>query len=534
MVEFDFDSKTFKHYPTSQKFPKRHDYNTIRSAIPINDSLAFINASRIGNGFFNTNTQQYHWLSTDEEMIQTWATHLYLDSDGFIWSVQTGKIFRSIAPLDKTPKTAKSILDVSGIFVGNQLERIPSLSGYDSISLNEYQKNIRIEFTVTKPHVYDSIQYECKLGSQSWKPIMDNYLDLELSIGDNPIHLRAKSGKGEIIAENQFGIAVVVPFYKTSWFLILVGISLILLTYFLVNYANKKALVKKLEELDSMKSRFFSNISHEFRTPLTIMATPLQRRLNQPDVAPKDKKEFELILKSNQRLTHLVDQLLELSKLESGKAKLRVSEVNINTFLNALIEPYQYQAENKGLHFNFRSTISKNTVWCDAEALSKIVTNLLSNALKYTPEEGEIQFVVEQAKDMLQLRVENTGVMLSQEERGQVFNRFYQTHDHNNGVGIGLALVKELVELHRGSIRIDDYYTKGTAFEIDLPVAKGEFKTSELVAHTTLLTPNGSFDENTPEFEILEETEKPLALLVEDNADLRAVLTESLKTDFEI
>ncbi|MEO1487291.1 MAG: response regulator [Bacteroidota bacterium] len=124
--------------------------------------------------------------------------------------------------------------------------------------------------------------------------------------------------------------------------------------------------------------------------------------------------------------------------------------------------------------------------------------------------------------------------MLSQEERGQVFNRFYQTHDHNNGVGIGLALVKELVELHRGSIRIDDYYTKGTAFEIDLPVAKGEFKTSELVAHTTLLTPNGSFDENTPEFEILEETEKPLALLVEDNADLRAVLTESLKTDFEI
>ncbi|MEO1487290.1 MAG: HAMP domain-containing sensor histidine kinase [Bacteroidota bacterium] len=403
MVEFDFDSKTFKHYPTSQKFPKRHDYNTIRSAIPINDSLAFINASRIGNGFFNTNTQQYHWLSTDEEMIQTWATHLYLDSDGFIWSVQTGKIFRSIAPLDKTPKTAKSILDVSGIFVGNQLERIPSLSGYDSISLNEYQKNIRIEFTVTKPHVYDSIQYECKLGSQSWKPIMDNYLDLELSIGDNPIHLRAKSGKGEIIAENQFGIAVVVPFYKTSWFLILVGISLILLTYFLVNYANKKALVKKLEELDSMKSRFFSNISHEFRTPLTIMATPLQRRLNQPDVAPKDKKEFELILKSNQRLTHLVDQLLELSKLESGKAKLRVSEVNINTFLNALIEPYQYQAENKGLHFNFRSTISKNTVWCDAEALSKIVTNLLSNALKYTPEEGEIQFVVEQAKDMLQL-----------------------------------------------------------------------------------------------------------------------------------
>ncbi|MEL6303853.1 MAG: HAMP domain-containing sensor histidine kinase, partial [Bacteroidota bacterium] len=350
-----------------------------------------------------------------------------------------------------------------------------------------------------------------------WKPIKTkNLLDLELNIGANPIHLRAKSNTDEIIAENQFDIAVIVPFYKTPLFLVLVGISLILLTYLLVNYRNKKSMVEKLEELDGMKSRFFSNISHEFRTPLTIMATPLQRRLNQPNVDPKDKKEFELILKSNQRLTHLVDQLLELSKLESGKARLHVSQFEANAFLSALAEPYQYQAENKGFDFSFVSDISEDRIWCDAEALSKIVANLLSNAVKYTPEGGDIRFRANKTANTLQLRVENTGAMLSQEERNQLFNRFYQTQENNHGVGIGLALVKELVELHRGKIHIDDNYTKGTAFELRLPISKNDFKHSELVQHAEIVpaeipTNDTIFEVSTEE---VESSEKPLALLV--------------------
>ncbi|MEL6306349.1 MAG: hypothetical protein AAFQ20_16420, partial [Bacteroidota bacterium] len=166
MVEFDFTSKTFKHYPTSKEFPKRHDYNTVRTAIPLNDSTALINASRIGNGFFNSNSKEYTWLTTAEEMKQTWATHLYQDSDGFVWSVQTGKIFRTVKPITEISKPPNPILDVSAIFADNRLERIPSLSGYDSISLNEYQKNIRLEFTITKPHTYDTILYEYKLGNK--------------------------------------------------------------------------------------------------------------------------------------------------------------------------------------------------------------------------------------------------------------------------------------------------------------------------------------------------------------------------------
>ncbi|MEM8764392.1 MAG: response regulator [Bacteroidota bacterium] len=536
MVEFDFDSKEFKQYFTSKKFPKRHDYNTVRTAIPLNDSIALINASRIGNGFFNNNSKKYTWLPTAEEMKQTWATHLYLDRDGFVWSAQTGKIFRSVEPITEVPKAPNSKLDVSAIFADNRLERIPSLSGYDSISLNEYQKNIRLEFTVTKPHIYDTIRYEYKLGNNSWKPIKTkNLLDLELGIGNNPIHLRAKSNTDGIIAKNQFDIAIVVPFYKTPLFLVLVGISLILLTSLLVNYRNKKSMVEKLEELDSMKSRFFSNISHEFRTPLTIMATPLQRRLNQSNINPKDKKEFELILKSNQRLTHLVEQLLELSKLESGKARLTISKLQASAFLSALVEPYQYQAENKGVDFVFVNQLSQETIWSDGEALSKIVANLLSNAVKYTPEGGEIRCIAKRTKNTLQLRIENTGAILSKEEQNQVFNRFYQTHDNNHGVGIGLALVKELVELHRGIIHIDNNYVNGTAFELGLPIAKSQFKASELAdSQMTVPKPMNPAAEIHIESDAPEESEKPLALLVEDNADLRTVLMESLQTDYEI
>ena len=128
IVEFDFASKKFKHYPTSEEFPKRHDYNTIRSAVSLNDSIALINASKIGNGFFNSNSKEYTWLPTLEEMKQTWATHLYEDNNGFVWSVQTGMIFRTVAPIIEVPNARNSKLDVSAIFADNRLERIPSLS----------------------------------------------------------------------------------------------------------------------------------------------------------------------------------------------------------------------------------------------------------------------------------------------------------------------------------------------------------------------------------------------------------------------
>lgn len=537
MVEFDFDAKTFARYPTSEVFPQSHDYNTIRSAIPINDSLAFINASRIGNGFFNRNTQQYSWLPTLDEMRQTWATHLYLDGDGFIWSAQTGKIFRSTRPVKRVIETSNPILDISAVFVNNKLERIPALTGYEGIELNEYQKRVQLEFTVTKPHLYDTISYEYQLGNTAWKPIATkNYLELTLGTGHTPIRIRAQSKNGAIIAQSQMDMSIVIPFYKTWWFLAIVALFLMLLTYLLVNYLNKKSLIRKLEELDMVKSRFFNNISHEFRTPLTIMATPLQRRLNQPGIDAKDKREFELMLKSNKRLTHLVDELLELSKLESGKGKLRVSALNITTFLNALVEPFRYQAESKGIDFSLVNEVLEETIWCDGEALLKIGANLLSNAVKYTPEGGYIGVKARMARGTLYLRIENTGVLLSKEEQKQLFNRFYQTNHNNNGVGIGLALVKELVELHRGEIQLDGTYTTGTAFAVRLPVAKSVFKDAEIandrefIPHEIDVAGEVAVTAGNEK----ERLHRPLLLLVEDNAALKAILIGSLNGRYTI
>jgi len=301
-------------------------------------------------------------------------------------------------------------------------------------------------------------------------------------------------------------------------------------------YRNRQKTNKKLQELDTVKSRFFANISHEFRTPLTIMATPLQRRLAQGDIDPKDKTEFGLMLKSNQRLTHLVDQLLELSKLESGKAKLQVSELNGKHFLRALIEPFQYQAENRGIDFQFIDELSEDTIWCDGEALQKIGANLLSNAIKYTSEGGTITFAAKQEKGHLKLRFENTGRPLSEEERQQLFNRFYQADPTHSGVGIGLALVKELVQLHKGTIQIDGSYNKGTAFDLKLPITKNMFKASEL-SSTSEIKPlfiESIEDRLMEDGTVQQESEKPLVLLVEDNRDLRVVLMESLKNEYDL
>ncbi|MET1258817.1 ATP-binding protein [Flagellimonas sp. DF-77] len=537
MVSFEFETKRFHRYPTSDQQRDAHDHNTIRTTIPVNDSLMFLSASRIGNGIFNRNSNTYTWLPTPDEMKQTWATQLFRDMNGFIWSAQTGRIFRTEEPIPGDFGPSPAVLDISAVYVNGKLQTIPALLKNPLLELNEYQKDVGLEFTLTRPHTFTSVTYEYRLWNGPWKPIPDdNFLQLSLKTGSNPVYLRALSAKGTPIAETELGLSVVVPFYKTIWFLVLVALFLITTTYFLVHYRNEKALINKLQELDMAKSKFFNNISHEFRTPLTIMASPLQRRLEHDVVDPLDKKEFGLILKSNRRLLHLVDQLLELSKLESGNAKLMVSLVHLAPFLNTLAEPFQYQAENRGKAFQFNNQLSEASVWCDAQALQTILTNLLSNAIKYSEEGGHIELEAKYHKHILKVRVENSGQPLAKDQQERLFDRFYQTDPNNIGVGIGLALAKELVELHKGKIWIDRFYKEGTAFEIELPIHKSAYAVSEI----TSVKENKVMELVTLE-EALSETldaeaddDKPHILVVEDNDDLRAILVENFKESFKV
>ncbi|MEL6918790.1 MAG: response regulator, partial [Bacteroidota bacterium] len=318
-----------------------------------------------------------------------------------------------------------------------------------------------------------------------------------------------------------------------------IGITTFAGVFLFFLFRNRQKTNKMLRELDTAKSNFFANISHELRTPLALIATPIQEKLQKKNLSVKDRKEYDLILRNNNRLIDLVDQLLDLSKLESGNLKLKVTETPTRNFLEAQLEPYRYLATSKDLDFEISMDIKEETLWIDREAFQKIVSNLFSNAIKHSAANGTVNGHLMATPQELALVVKNRAAPFTKLQKEQLFNRFYQTDEFKEGAGIGLALVKELVQLHKGKIEVKDGGGFVT-FKVVLPCHKSDFNPDELYEGTDLVsTPQESVMPlgNTiaeDEGPIATDSGLPLLLIVEDNPDFRAVLQETLKRDYRI
>lgn len=307
---------------------------------------------------------------------------------------------------------------------------------------------------------------------------------------------------------------------------ILIGtlIEISLFSYAL--YIKSSELVKEkiiLENLSSIKSRFFANISHEFRTPLTLIKSPVQSL--QDEITDEDQKnKLQLIDANSTRMLELVDQLLQLSKIDSGNLKLILKDGNIGTFLNSIMEPFEFEAKDKGLHFI--STIQKNTInhLFDKDVIEKIVTNLVSNAFKYSSKNETIGFNSSTEESNLILVISNTGSDLKKEDLPKLFERFYQKNDNNQGVGIGLALVKELVDLNKGTIETTLVNNK-LSFIVKLPLSISNENAVVISSKSTNITNKN---------DINKEIEMPVLLLVDDNSDIRTILKDIFKNNYQI
>ena len=232
-----------------------------------------------------------------------------------------------------------------------------------------------------------------------------------------------------------------------------------------------------LEVLDEAKSRFFANISHEFRTPLTLLLGPLQDALGEDAPPERLMRQVPLMHRNAGRLLRLVGQVLDLAKLEAGSMPLHLRPVELVAFVRDLVLAFAPQAEREGLTVLFDTEEEALRVSVDPDKLEKIVTNLLSNAIKFTMRGGKVRVGLRAIDDRagFVLTVSDTGRGIPDDEREHVFDRFYQvdsttTREHE-GTGLGLALVKELVELHRGTIAVESERGFGTTFTVRLPVA---------------------------------------------------------------
>lgn len=315
------------------------------------------------------------------------------------------------------------------------------------------------------------------------------------------------------------------------------GITSLAGLFLFLLFRNRQKTTKKLQELDQLKSKFFANISHEFRTPLTLISGPLEKRLETNKLSKTDQKDFEMMQRNSERLLNLVDQLLDLSKLEVGKYKLYVSEGNLGNFLKTLAESFVFTAEQKHIAYEVKIDDLKN-VWYDQDAIEKVVINLLSNAFKYTKEGGKINFVAQNISNKLAIEVSNLPTEMRSSSLDKLFDRFYQADTHTDGVGIGLSLVKELVQLHKGSIKVDQPGLNTLRFTINLPLAKGALKSALLSdkhpdpPKPSTISHMGEFESNQEEMESIGDTD--ILLVVEDNADVRQFIKENFEKDYQV
>ena len=304
---------------------------------------------------------------------------------------------------------------------------------------------------------------------------------------------------------------------------------------------------ERYQELDELKSRFFTNISHEFRTPLTLILGPIGKMLSKLKDSEWDQ-DLNIMQRHARRLLELVSQLLDLSKLEAGRLKLQAAERNLIPLLKGLVLSFASLAERRQITLSFNSDHEEVRVFVEKDAMSKIMNNLLSNAFKFTGDRGEIQVrvLVNESSDLspageIVIDVSDTGVGIPADRIDHIFDRFFQVDSsetrEREGTGIGLALTQELVELHHGSIEVDSTEGSGTTFTIRLPLGSTHLDESEIVDYSDtededLRPPEVDFGDSDDIQPPSEGAAKPLILLVEDNTDVRSFTRSYLDEDF--
>ena len=319
------------------------------------------------------------------------------------------------------------------------------------------------------------------------------------------------------------------------------GISSVIGVFLFFQFRNRQKTNKKLRELDTLKSNFFANISHEFRTPLTLITGPLEKKLDSGKLSESDRKELEMMQRNSNRLLGLVDQLLDLSKLESGKYEIGVRSGDLGNLIRAISESFKFKAEQQQIKYSI-SVSGLEEAWFDKDVIEKILTNLLSNAFKYTEKGGSIAISARRANGQLLLDVENGPTLSQPSTIERLFDRFYQSDSHKEGVGIGLSLVKELAILNHGDVSIHQAPDQRINLTVRLPITENSFMATEIVKDVHVDTELNLSDKSgvdkiasIPEIPELEQTdEKDIILVVEDNSDVRQLVKDTLQKGFRI
>ena len=422
----------------------------------------------------------------------------------------------------------------------------------------DYKQNIfSVSFASDNYNLPEKTQYMYKLEgfSNDWLTLplgVHNVTFTNLAPGRYVLRVKAINSDGYVgIKEATLGIVVNPPFWMSWWAYLLYTIGLVVVL-FLARYRMLKRErekfhlqqieneVAKNEEINNMKFRFFTNVSHELRTPLTLIISPLEGMLKETTDELQSTR-LQLMYRNAQRLLHLVNQLLDFRKGEMSTHQLSLSEGDIISYVHSVCNSFLLMADKKHIQFSFFSGIDTFSMAFDADKVGKIVMNLLSNAFKFTPEGGRVTVMIEHVAgtpDMLEIKIADTGIGISDVDKEHIFERFYQA-DHKGveettGNGIGLSLVRDFVTLHEGEVKVFDNIGTGSVFVIQFPVKHVETQV-QLPPETGISV--GEEEDKEIKEETKEEAERkdfPLLLIVDDNEDFRIFMRYSLELQYRV
>jgi len=305
--------------------------------------------------------------------------------------------------------------------------------------------------------------------------------------------------------------------------------------------------MQRVKDLDKVKTRFFANISHEFRTPLSLIKGPLKQAKNRikgnEESVILSNKAYQIIQNNTNRLQNLVEQLLDLSKIESGKVHLSLKQGGLIQFLRSVIFSFESMAERNNVALNTSFPPETNEAFYDKDKLEKIVSNIVSNAFKYTSKNGNVTVTIDYNEQFLTLEVADTGKGIDHKELKRIFDRFYRIEgNEERGSGIGLALTKELVELHNGKISVDSTKDVGTTFKVRLPITLQKLPQAISIIDKNVIAFNEDEVIDLKETDAISQSDIsvqtandfPVALIIEDNNDLRYFISEILKGHYSL
>lgn len=494
-------------------------------------------------------------------------------SDGASWASPTGYlVFAGLGgvtwfnPSDVRERAWRAEVKLTGFSVNGEPVSPGTMSGVWQVTdttviasnrfvLSSSDNTFAVQLSTLTYDNPEHIVYCYRINNEDWVRMPPGVNEITFS------HMQPGSYSFCVVAEQNgtptpercFEVIIHAPWYRTSLaYLIYIMIVVVLFLQYRQRRHRKEQDNLRLqqhihaEEMADAKLRFFMNISHEIRTPMTLIVAPLQSLIKQ-DNDPHRRGVYDTIRRNAERILGLINQMMDLRKIDKGQMQMHMRETNLVTFIGDIYELFAQQAKNKNIQFHFDCDEERIMAWIDRGNFDKIVINILSNAFKFTPTGGEIRISLKQSEKEAIINIFDNGEKIPEDKLERIFERFYQSpssaNDRNVGTGIGLDLTRSLVELHHGTIEAHNNTDgPGCEFTVTIPLGDEHLSPEEIVIDEQeeteleehIIAEEPEEEEAVAAMDLPKVGKRQKVVVVEDDSEIRNYLTEALSEDYDI